>query len=787
MTPDRIERRHKMAALLDEALDSGALVFSQPLLESLDSAADEMPRQVRSEQGIAYEIEHKLGRGGMATVYLARDPKHDRPIAIKVLHAELTARVGAERFVREIRLTARLQHPHVLGLLDSGVFDRDAGALAGRLYYVMPYVEGESLRARLTRERALPLSDVMRVLREVADVLCYAHDQGVVHRDIKPENILLSRGHAVVADFGIAKAIASASHDDRPEGMEPKDQFPRQFTTAKDSTSPAPFTQSSTLIGTPAYMSPEQAAAETHVDHRTDLYAWGVVAYEILTGQHPFGSRKSAAELLLAQMAEVPRPICDVAPSVLPTIGALVMRCLEKDPAARPGSAAEVVAALDSAAIGARADSRSLRFVSHTARRGVMAALGTVLVFVAAIAYAKMRSHPLTGRTTVVVGTGNPAIDVAAVQAAVDRADTVVLDGGISFRQPPTKFVDPIFASGKQPTPRAAQILVSKAVTIAGVRDTSGGMTTIDGGTIPFYVDAPGARVTIRGLRFVQPTKAAILVHAAHGIEIAANRIEGLEPFGGAGEAIAINTSGDNPIPGHPGRPDAVSGDLRISGNDIDVRGAVRAYALGVQVLSAGQSPRAEVSLLISGNHITNTTSSAINLRRVGGQVRVLSNVVETSSDLVRNDNEAIRLANTGSYSMADNTIDCRWANCVGIAVFSQVREWPIRGAIIEHNKVNMLPPRGTVFTDSSAAIEIMGFATSNVVRYNTIRGRARTALAIETFRLGNPEDNAFIDNDVNTFQASRARAVVGSGVLRTRLVHAGTVDDRGERTRIEP
>src|SRR5215475_1399282 len=179
MTSDRIERRHKMAALLDEALDFGALVFSQPLLESLDSAADDIPHQVRSEQGIAYEIEHKLGRGGMATVYLARDPKHDRPIAIKVLHAELTARVGAERFVREIRLTARLQHPHVLG----------------RLYSVMPYVEGESLRARLTRERALPLSDVMRVLREVADVLCYAHDQGVVHRDIKPENILLSRGH----------------------------------------------------------------------------------------------------------------------------------------------------------------------------------------------------------------------------------------------------------------------------------------------------------------------------------------------------------------------------------------------------------------------------------------------------------------------------------------------------------------------------------------------------------------------------------------------------------------
>jgi serine/threonine protein kinase len=785
MTTDPDERRHKMAALLEEAFDSGALVFSEPLLEALKAAALEIPGEVRSEHGIAYEIEHELGRGGMATVYLARDPKHDRRIAIKVLHAELTARVGAERFVREIRLTARLQHPHVLGLLDSGVFDRDAGILAGRLYSVMPYVEGESLRARLTRDGALPLRDAVRVLREIADALSYAHEQGVVHRDIKPENILLSRAHAVVADFGIAKAVAAASRDDLPEGVSPND--PRPLTSEGDLASPALFTQSSTLIGTPAYMAPEQAA-QTQVDHRADLYAWGIVAYEVLTGRHPFAGRRSAAELLSAHIAEVPRPICDVAPSVSPTLGALVMSCLQKVPADRPDAAAEVVAALDSAAIGARTDSRSILGVRHRARRGVTAALGTVLIFVAAILYAKMTSHPVTEQKTVVVGTGNAAIDIAAVQAAVNHADTVVLDGRFSFRRAPTMPVDPILASAKASAPRAAQILVSKPVTISGVRDTSGGMTTIDGGTIPFYVDAPGARVTIRGLRFVQPVKTAILVLAARDVEIAANRIEGLERFGGAGEAISINTSGDIPTPGHPGSPDAISGILTIHENDIDLTGATAegSGALGIRVFSVGQARRGEVTLDIIGNRIRNTTSTAIMVRRATGHVRILGNLVTTSSEVASTGHEAVRLVNTGSYLMANNTIECRWADCVGIAVFSQFGDWPMRRAVVENNQVNMLPPAGAVFADSSAAIEIKGFADSNVVRNNTIRGRARTALGIDTFRGGVPEDNAFVDNHVDAFHAYVANAVVGTGVLRTRLVRAGTVDNHGEGTRIE-
>jgi hypothetical protein len=249
-----------------------------------------------------------------------------------------------------------------------------------------------------------------------------------------------------------------------------------------------------------------------------------------------------------------------------------------------------------------------------------------------------------------------------------------------------------------------------------------------------------------------------------------------------------INTSGGIPEPSNPGRPDGVSGNLTIHGNVIDVAGgAGRAYTLGVLVFSVGQSPRAEVNLDISGNRISNTTSSAINVRRVNGPVRITGNVVTTSSDSASNDVDAIRLVNTGKYLMAHNTIECRWANCVAIAVLSQFREWPIQGAIIEDNQVKMMPPRGAVFADSSAAIEIQGFADSNVVRYNTISGRARAALALETFKLGYPRDNAFIDNRVDKFQASAATVVVGRGVLGTRLVHPGKVADRGERTTIEP
>ncbi len=204
-----------------------------------------------------YVVESEIGRGGMAVVYLAEDLKHGRRVAIKVLHPELGAAVGADRFLREIETLAGLTHPHILPLHDSGEAD-------GLLYYVMPFVEGESLGQRLDRKGQLPLDEALRIAREVADGLDYAHDRGVVHRDIKPGNILLSRGHALIADFGIAKAIGAASGGD------------------------ATATATGLSVGTPRYMSPEQAAGVTEVDGRSDVYALGCVLWEMLAGEPPF-------------------------------------------------------------------------------------------------------------------------------------------------------------------------------------------------------------------------------------------------------------------------------------------------------------------------------------------------------------------------------------------------------------------------------------------------------------------------------------------------------------------
>ena len=208
-----------------------------------------MPDLDRLKTALAdrYTIERKIGAGGMATVYLAEDLKHHRKVAVKVLRPDLAAVVGPERFLREIEIAAKLQHPHILPLHDSGEAD-------GFLYYVMPYVEGESLREKLAREGELPVPDAVKILREVVDALAHAHAKGVVHRDIKPDNVMLSGRHALVTDFGVAKAVSEAT------GRE-------QLTTA------------GVALGTPTYMSPEQATADPHVDHRADIYAVGVLAY----------------------------------------------------------------------------------------------------------------------------------------------------------------------------------------------------------------------------------------------------------------------------------------------------------------------------------------------------------------------------------------------------------------------------------------------------------------------------------------------------------------------------
>ncbi|MEP7324321.1 MAG: serine/threonine-protein kinase, partial [Gemmatimonadota bacterium] len=220
-----------------------------------------------------YAIERMLGQGGMATVYLAQDVKHDRLVAVKVLNPEVSSSVGADRFLREIRLAASLQHPHILGVYDSG-------EASDVLYYVMPFVEGESLRDRLNRETLLPVEEAVLLAREIADALGYAHAHGVVHRDIKPENVLLSGGHAVIADFGIALAVSQSG--------------------------PERLTQTGTSIGTAAYMSPEQAAGESGVDGRSDIYSLGCVLYEMLSGRPPFTGPSARAIMAQHSMELVP-------------------------------------------------------------------------------------------------------------------------------------------------------------------------------------------------------------------------------------------------------------------------------------------------------------------------------------------------------------------------------------------------------------------------------------------------------------------------------------------------
>ncbi len=299
-----------------------------------------------------YEIERELGRGGMATVYLARDLRHDRVVAIKVLARHLGP-IGAERFLHEIRIAARLTHPHVLGVHDSG----EAG---GFLYYVMPYVQGETLRARLERDGALPVREVERLLRELAEALACAHGAGIVHRDLKPENILLSGGHAVVADFGIAKAIAVA--------------------TEGGAAAEAELTGTGMSLGTPAYMAPEQAVGGGTIDYRTDLYALGVIAYEALAGAHPFGERSPQA-VVAAHLTETPDAIAARRADTPPALAALVMRLLAKGPEDRPASASAVLRALDAVASPAFEPDRRRR--SGTRRIWMIAALVLVLAIVA--------------------------------------------------------------------------------------------------------------------------------------------------------------------------------------------------------------------------------------------------------------------------------------------------------------------------------------------------------------------------------------------------------------------
>jgi serine/threonine protein kinase len=293
--------------------------------------------------GANYTIQRELGGGGMSLVFVARDESLGRDVVIKILMPDLAATLNVERFTREIKLVAKLQQANIVPVLTAGA----AGALP---FYSMPFIDGLSLRQRMLQGPPPGLGESVRILGDIARALEYAHEHGVVHRDIKPENVLLSGGTAVVTDFGIAKAINAAQTQPRGKTL----------------------TGAGSSVGTPGYMSPEQAAGD-HVDERTDLYAWGVVAYELISGVHPFPGKKTAQQLIAAQIAEKPQPIdecCDV-PAPL---ASLIMRAMEKEPGDRPQSAREVIKVLD--------DSASLR--PPLARWKLGALVGIVLLVLAA-------------------------------------------------------------------------------------------------------------------------------------------------------------------------------------------------------------------------------------------------------------------------------------------------------------------------------------------------------------------------------------------------------------------
>jgi tRNA A-37 threonylcarbamoyl transferase component Bud32/TolB-like protein len=349
-----------------------------------------------------YRIEREIGAGGMATVYLAQDLKHDRKVAIKVLRPELGASLGPERFLQEIKLAAKLQHPHIVGLIDSGVITDGLGGET-LSYYVMPFVEGETLRERLARSGRLPVPEVVRLTGEIADALAKAHRAGVVHRDIKPANILLADGHALVTDFGVAKAVSAATGR---QGL----------------------TSAGVSLGTPAYMAPEQVAADSLIDHRADLYALGLVAYEMLVGASPY-TATTPQQQMLAHITQTPRPIYLQRPDCPPALAALVMRCLSKNPDERWQSAEEVLTAL------ASIETITPRRESWWTRRRLAAVVGAILLLVGVMLGVR---HPVgapsDGASSDVLAVlpftvrGSPALDylreglVALLNASLDGA-----------------------------------------------------------------------------------------------------------------------------------------------------------------------------------------------------------------------------------------------------------------------------------------------------------------------------------------------------------------------------
>ena len=351
-----------------------------------------------------YRIERELGGGGMSRVLVAHEIALGREVVIKLLPPEMAAAVSTERFKREIQLVAGLQHPHIVPVLAAGAAD-------GLLYYTMPFVDGLSLRDRLKREGALPVDDAVSIFREVAGALAYAHDKGLVHRDIKPENVLLSQGHALVTDFGIAKALS--------QGAEPQTALTGEMLTAIGSS-----------IGTPSYMSPEQGVGDPTADSRSDLYSLGVMAYEMLSGETPFADRTTTHALLMAHMVEPPAPLLSRRPDVPEAVASVIMSCLAKDPAERPAGAREIVRVLSAGRLANAGQTTSGKRASR-----VWIGLGAAVIAVAAATFFASRTFGPQAASTLsrnepsLLAGGDTTADRVTITTFANETGDPALDG----------------------------------------------------------------------------------------------------------------------------------------------------------------------------------------------------------------------------------------------------------------------------------------------------------------------------------------------------------------------